>query len=787
MAFAWLLLLLPWNLTVSVRTEDGRPLPQAEVRVEGAWGSRTGFTDSEGVVKFVLPEAGECRIGVRLEGYHPASKVVHLPAEVEFALAALQPRVERVEVAGEPADAEQPSAESARQTPQRPAALRDALPLIPGVARTVEGKLIISDAAEHRATMLVNSLDATDPATGKFGATIPMDAVAAFNVYKNPFLAEYGRFSTGVVIVETQRGGDRWRWVLNDPTPELRIRSGRLRGIRGFTPRLSVGGPWKPGRFYVWQSLEYVFKETPVRTQPFPLNEQRRQSWNGLTQLDWFPSGSRVLTLTAHAVPERLDHLGLDFYNPRQATASFRGREQMASLTDQWRLAGGRLESAVSFGEVKARVRPQGDEALRMFPDRHEGHYPFRQERRARRWQWRESYTAPARAGHHLKLGGWLMRATMAGGWQGSALRIHDLDGRLLRSIAFLSRPGFRLCDWETSWFVHDEWTLGPRWSINLGVRADTQSLAAQLRLAPRFSLAWTPFGDRGTVWRAGYGWFFDRLPLNVFAFPFYPEAVAHDRRPNVLDSTRLSPRARVWSAQWDQKLGSLAELRVRHTESRAERLLVVRPEPGRLRLAADGRSASRQLEFISRLRLGPERELLVSYVYGRTRAHLNDFAEFLGDVPPPLIRPDYYATAPGNIPHRFLLWGAMPVSGEIRRGDEPLWPPSFQRLQPTRGWRLAPVLEYRSGFPFSALDAAQNYAEPPNQRRFPNFFSLDLRISKDIAAGGRRTARISFSAFNLSNHFNPESVRWNTADPQFGEFLGQRPRRFRVDFDIYF
>jgi len=59
----------------------------------------------------------------------------------------------------------------------KPATVRDALPVIPGVARTVEGGLTISDQPEHRSTLLVNSLDATDPVTGRFGATVPIDSV----------------------------------------------------------------------------------------------------------------------------------------------------------------------------------------------------------------------------------------------------------------------------------------------------------------------------------------------------------------------------------------------------------------------------------------------------------------------------------------------------------------------------------------------------------------------------------------------------------------------------------
>ena len=139
---------------------------------------------------------------------------------------------------------------------------------------------MISDSAEHRNSLLVDSLDATDAATGSFGVTVPIDSVVAFNVYKSPFLAEFGRFTSGVVAVETRGGGDTWHWELNDPTPELRILGGHIRGIRGLTPRLSFNGPLIPTRLYISESVEYAYKRTPVRTLPFPYNEDKRESWN---------------------------------------------------------------------------------------------------------------------------------------------------------------------------------------------------------------------------------------------------------------------------------------------------------------------------------------------------------------------------------------------------------------------------------------------------------------------------------------------------------------------------
>ncbi len=783
-----MLLLFNADLRIVVCDPEGRPLVGANVEVSGRGFHFTGLTGSDGALLVATPASGTYRVRADAAGYFEAAREVTAPAEVEFVLAPLTERVERVDVSAAGDASAQPPVAGVAATPARPTSVREALPLIPGVSRTLRGELVISDAAEHRSTMLVNGLDATDPATGKFGATVPLEAVAAFQLEKNPLLAEYGRFTTGVVTVETRSAGERWIWLLNDPTPELRIRSGRLQGIRGFTPRLSAGGPLGRKSVGLWQSIEYVFKESPILTQPFPRNETRRQAWNSLTQLDATLDGRHLLSGTLHAAPERLDYVGLSFYDPQESTPSFRGREWMAAVAYSTVLAGGWLESAVARKSVHGLTRPQGDDGLQMFPNRHEGYYPFRHARQADRWQARLRYLAAPRRGHQLTIGGRLLRSDAEGVWKGSRVTIRDWDEAVLREIRFLDRPGFAQRDRETSWFVQDKWAVTRRLSLDLGLRMDEQRAARAVRWAPRFSAAWSLRADGSAVVRAGYGWFFDRLPLNVFGFESYPERLEGELRRNVLVREGLSPRARVWTVQFDQQLSSWIYSRVRFTENRASRLLVVRPNPGELRLGPEGSSLTRHAEVVWRLRFGPERELFASYVYSWARAHLNEFSQYLGDFSAVLVRPDARATPPGNLPHRFLLWGSWRLTPALRPTEKSgLWPPSLSAMQPRRGWRLFPVLEYRNGFPYSALNAAQDYAEPPNSRRFPSFFSLDLRLAKDIPAGKRRVARISFSFFNLTNHFNPDTVRWNVADPQFGEFLGHRRRRQRVDFDIFF
>ncbi len=63
-------------------------------------------------------------------------------------------------------------------------------------------------------------------------------------------------------------------------------------------------------------------------------------------------------------------------------------------------------------------------------------------------------------------------------------------------------------------------------------------------------------------------------------------------------------------------------------------------------------------------------------------------------------------------------------------------------------------------------------------QYRFPRYFSFDLRVSKDIRVTRKHAIRLSGSLMNLTNHFNPLEVHSNVADPQYGAFFGNYPRR---------
>jgi hypothetical protein len=246
-------------------------------------------------------------------------------------------------------------------------------------------------------------------------------------------------------------------------------------------------------------------------------------------------------------------------------------------------------------------------------------------------------------------------------------------------------------------------------------------------------------------------------------------------REPFVVRSQQpgnFSPQSATWSVEVEQPLGKNIKLRTTYLQNDSSGLVLLNPllTPGSLTgydmLAGNGTSRYRQFEVTARLRVPGPNPVFVSYVRSRARGDLNDFSGYLGSFPTPIIRPDVYSNLAADLPNRFLMWGNVKLP---------------------RGWWVSPIVEYRNGFPYAVTDGFEQYVGLPYTNRFPNFFSADSRISKDIQVTPKYAVRLSFSMFNITDHFNPEGLHTNIADPEYGSYLGQHGRRYTVDFDVLF
>ncbi len=804
------------TLTVSIMDPDGRPVPGARAEVRSHAGGpvlASAESNQDGKLSLAILDARSYDLEITFAGMEKVERQVDLSAGLPAAInVVLRPvaRRESVEVKATPdpvaAGSSPPAAVQgtrAKQLPSRPATVSDALPLIPGVVREPGGGLLIAASSEHRSALIVNSADVTDPATGQFGLTVPIDSVEALNVYQTPYLAEYGRFTAGLVSVETRRGGDEWKWELNDPFPEFRVRSWQLRGLKDATPRLNFEGPILKHRLFLSEGFEYEIRKTEVFTLPFPRNQKLQFGMNSFSQVDWIVSSRHLLTATLHIAPERLGHATEDYFNPEGTTPDASLRNVTGTAIDRLTLLGGLLETTFSTTRVDAGVWPEGNQPLILDPLQNRGSYFSQKSREAQRVSGASIYSFKPveRAGvHNLKIGVYAASSQEDGSVTDHEVDIENTAGALLETIQFpRSARTFDVDDVEKAIFGQDHWILNPRFSLDLGVRTESQQISGAFRVAPRGGLAWSPFARSGTVVRAGFGIFYDHVPLNIYAFNRYPDqqitfygaegevAAGPFLYLNTLGQSKVrfpfvsqkpvdgnfSPRSANWSLSVEQPV--LPQLRVRanyvqHDSAGLPIFDVVPPVPpsanGAYLLDGAGAARYRQIETTARLRLAEERELFFSYVYSRARGDLNDFSTYLGTFPGAVIRPNRFGNLPGSIPNRFLAWGLFKI-----------WP----------SVRVAPVIEYRTGFPYIVTDAAQQYADVPNRNRFPAFWSADARLMRDFKVNAKYTVRLSLSGFNLTNHFNPEAVHWNTGDPLCGLFFGHRGRRFTGDFDVLF
>jgi hypothetical protein len=799
---------------VSVLDQAQEPLPGVHLELKTAQTLvASAETDAAGRAAFSRLQPAHYLLTATKDGIETVTRELDLTSTantaIEITAVPALARKESIRVTGTVQPVEQGATapaelggQTAKEMPSRPATVADALPLISGVVREPGGGLVISASPEHRNALIVNSADVTDPATGQFGLTVPIDSVEVLNVYQTAYLAEFGRFSSGLVSVETRRGGEKWKWELNDPLPEFFIRSWHLRGLKNATPRLNFEGPILARKLFVSEGSEYEVRKTPVFTLPFPHNRRKQSGINSFTQLDWIVSPKQLVTATFHGAPQRLGFVNIDYFNPEPTAPDARTHNYTGTLSHHLGLFGGLLDTTFSTTRFDAGVWPQGLTPLTITPTGNYGNYFAEKERSATRLSGRTTYAfTPANylGAHNFKIGAHVADSSESGQVQYHQINILDTAGQRIERITFQRLRQFDISDKEYTFFAQDHWMMSPRLALDTGIRTESQQISGAFRVAPRSGIAWNPFPSAGTTFRTGFGLFYERVPLNVYLFNRFPDQVITMFGPagevtsgptvylNTLGQTRVrspfifqrpidgnfSPRSANWSVEVEQPLARVVKLRMSFMANTADGLVIADPLPpdresvnGAVLLSGSGGARYRQFETTARVRLAEERELYLSYVRSRGRGDLNDFANYLGTFPVPIIRDNQFSNLPADLPNRFLSWGAF--------------------LLP-RKFRLYPAVEFRSGFPYVVTNAAQNYVGVPNRTRFPNFFSVDTRVSKDIQVNPKYAVRLSVSGFNLLNHFNPEAVHGNTADPAFGFFFGHRGRRFTADFDVLF
>jgi hypothetical protein len=778
--------------TVALPAPDGQPatVPGVTVTLTCADAQpEVEVTDEQGHFQFARVPVGNCTVVADLQGFTSPTRttVVKANASTEIALLLeLEALHEEVTVVGNArtiesnpivANVETMNAEVMQTAPIASERFQDALPLIPGVVRGPDGLLNIGGARSNQTALRFNNADGTDPVTGDDAVELPIDAVSSVEMHEAAFAPEFGLSAGAITTVDTQRGGDRWKFTINDIEPRIRVRDGDIHGIESWTPRVTGGGPIVTGKVALLESVQYEFSQTRTYDLPPLESDTKLQSFESYTRVDVTIAPTNRFTASVLASPRKTTYAGLNHFNPQPVTPDIKSHNVFVTASDQVVVgANGLLENLASIKAYDTTIYPAvGNGPLILAPEVNAGSYFNSQDRTSRRLEWLTTYAfTPIGPAHLVKAGGGATYETLSGLSVNRPFEIVRENGTISSLTTF---GGSGLLDRDRTMlrgFAQDAWTVAPRLTLLYGARFDYDSYTGDVNAAPRGTVTAMLTADGRTVLHAGAGLFYTPVPLNVAAFDEYQERTvtnfqADGTTPaetmafaNETVSRLHTPRSVTVNAELDRELAKDLFVRVTIQQRHMRREPIVTVAPNALLLDADGRSRYREAQLTMRYQFHGRDQLVGSYTRSSAVGDLNDFNTYFGNIQNPVIRANQYGPLPWDAPNRWLFWTSVSLP---------------------KGFTVFPVLDIRTGFPYSIVDEDRDFVGARNQAgRYPTFVSVDTQVTKRLRLF-KHNATVGLKIFNLTDHFNPRDFQGNLAAADFEHFYNSVSRTFRGKF----
>jgi hypothetical protein len=646
----------------------------------------------------------------------------------------------------------------------------------------VPGGVSIKGGRPGQAGVQLGTTTLVDPASGVAQVPLPDGAIESVTVLPNPYAVEYGRFSSGLVVIQSRRARDAWKLRANRFGPSFRSTSDGGFRIDGFSPRAEMEGPLVKDRVYLAQSVQarYSIGDLSSRAET---DQRVTKALSSFSRVDANLSPKHLVIGTLGLFPNAVDFATVGTFTPPEASVNLRILGRQVSLTER-ALWTNRTVSETTFQWFQSRtdVDPQGTAPMELQPDLTLGNFFNRQHRTTSSYQVVHVVTAHRDGpggSHLLKVGVDLLRTQYDGTSQSQTLLIERADGAVVRRLDF---PGSSVASvqaiggTEAALFAQDRLQPHPRWYVEAGLRVDRDGVLRRANVSPRVGTAVLLTESGSAVLRGGWGLFVERTPSMAGVFTSFESAV--DTRftldaPVAASGVAVAqsvapiletPVSRTWDAGFDYRWNERWSFHVGVLNREGRHELIVTPlvteTSVERRLSSEGRSSYRDVEVGAHYTRGAIVDVEATYTRSRSEGDLNTLTSSFDSVLAPIIGVNAYAPLNTDVPHRLFVRG---------------------RVVPRAKWLLLGVLDWHTGLPYSVVNETLDFVGPRNALRFPTYCRLELGVERRIKIL-RFQPWVGVRMNNILGKLLPDEVQNNTGSPYFGGFYNSEPRRIRLN-----
>jgi hypothetical protein len=782
---------VPVRLTVV--DENGLPVPGAQVTVlEPGQSDLQLWTDYDGRSSYVPRQSSPYQIRTGKAGYYQdvRNSVDASQNSVRIVLTHEQIVEEQVNVtASVPGiDPELTSDEIAMNTPeivnipyQTSRDIRYLLPFNPSVVADATAQVHVAGSETWTTLDEIDGFDIRSPVNGVLGLRISPDAVRTIDAETTRYPVEFGRATGGVIAFYTGMGDNKFRFNATNFAPSFRS----LNGIRfdKFVPRFTFSGPIARNRAWFYDGLEAEYDNIYIAELPANADS------------DELIRGSNLLKVQANLTPANILTGGLlfnDYHSPYDGISSLTPQVSTTKrdtiswlpyVRDKRSFAGGELLD-VGVGVVRVRdgYEPHGNTPYGITPELPGGSHFENLTGRSQREQGTAALFLPQRswAGKHdLKLGLDLDHVGYNENVVRAPVSYLREDGTLLRQSVFPAAAPFTLHNVEAGGFVQDRWQPRKGLLVEPGVRFDWDEVIRRPLVSPRIAAVYSPPGGEGTTkLSAGVGFYYEHTQLEYLTralagarYDTYfaangvtPTGAAQETSFTASDRSLHEARAINWSLGVEHNLPWQIFAGANFLQKRTSSLFTYVDQSGPAALSGNYLLTNQRqdhydsFEFDARRLFANGYSLFGSYTRSsaRTNAAL-DYIPTLSELGPQQSGPLAWDT-----PNRAISWGWLPL---------PL--PKLRK-----SWDFVYLLDWHTGFPFTAVNANWQVAGAAGAQRFPDYVDFSPGLEWKFHFRGAYFGLRGVME-NATDSQNPAMVNNVVDSPQYGTFSEFQGRAF--------